>query len=107
MAISLPSNSKGGRKRSLDAELNLVPFIDLLSMCICFLLMTAVWVQTGGIDVKQSHGTSVATPKDPKQKSYEMDLAFSGPTAMQVSFKRENGPARRPKSRRRHCPSFW
>ncbi len=53
-----------GRRKSLDAEINLVPFIDLLSMCICFLLMTAVWMQVGAVQVKQSHGTdAAATPK--------------------------------------------
>ena len=34
-----------GGKRSLDAALNLVPFIDLLSCCIAFLLITACWTQ--------------------------------------------------------------
>lgn len=44
MGVSVGPTSKGGRK-SVDAELNLIPFIDLLSVCILFLLMTAVWVQ--------------------------------------------------------------
>ncbi len=41
---SLP---EGGRKkrRSLDATVNVVPAIDLLSCCISFLLFTAVWTQ--------------------------------------------------------------
>ena len=39
---------KGGRK-PLDAQLNLVPFIDLLSCCISFLLITAVWVTNSRI----------------------------------------------------------
>ena len=43
MGVSVDSGGGGGRKR-VDAELNLVPFIDLLSVCILFLLMTAVWV---------------------------------------------------------------
>jgi biopolymer transport protein ExbD len=42
----------------LDAEVNLVPFIDLLSMCICFLLMTAIWVEIGSIQIKQVLGTA-------------------------------------------------
>ena len=29
--------------KPLDAAINLVPFIDLLSCCISFLLITAVW----------------------------------------------------------------
>jgi biopolymer transport protein ExbD len=43
---------KGGRK-PLDAQLNLVPFIDLLSCCISFLLITAVWTQLSRINVNQ------------------------------------------------------
>lgn len=35
------TSGKGGRK-SLDAAINLVPFIDLLSCCLAFLLITAV-----------------------------------------------------------------
>jgi biopolymer transport protein TolR len=56
-SASLPQS---GGKKSLDAEINLVPFIDLLSMCICFLLITAVWVQLGAMQLKQSHGTDAA-----------------------------------------------
>jgi len=44
MGVDLGPQGQGG-KRSVDAELNLIPFIDLLSVCILFLLMTAVWVQ--------------------------------------------------------------
>lgn len=50
--MSMPA-SKGGRK-SLDAAINLVPFIDLLSCCISFLLITAVWSQLAAVPV--AHG---------------------------------------------------
>ena len=43
MGVSLPGGGGGGRGRNQNAELNLVPFIDLLSACITFLLATAVW----------------------------------------------------------------
>jgi biopolymer transport protein TolR len=38
---------EGGKKkrRALDANVNVVPAIDLLSCCISFLLFTAVWTQ--------------------------------------------------------------
>lgn len=39
------SNSNDG----LNVELNLVPFIDLLSSLVLFLLITAVWVQISAI----------------------------------------------------------
>lgn len=43
-------------KKSLDFEINLIPFIDLLSVSICFLLITAVWLNVGSMDVKQAVG---------------------------------------------------
>jgi len=43
---------KGG-KRGLDFDLNLVPFIDLLSCCIAFLLITAAWTQLARIETAQ------------------------------------------------------
>lgn len=39
MSVSSP----GGGGKSANFELNLVPFIDLFSALICFLLMTAAW----------------------------------------------------------------
>lgn len=48
-------------KKHLDFEINLIPFIDLLSACICFLLLTAVWVQVGSMDVKQAVGGQPAS----------------------------------------------
>ncbi len=32
-----------GKRRSLDSEINMIPFIDLLMVTISFLLITAVW----------------------------------------------------------------
>lgn len=74
--------SSGGR-RSLDAEINLVPFIDLLSVCICFLLMTAVWTQISTVQVKQSHGTE-AGPSG----TYELDVRFGGATSVDMVLKK-------------------
>jgi len=59
MGVSVDSTGKGGKK-SVDAELNLVPFIDLLSVCILFLLMTAVWVQISKMSaITQPSGEAV------------------------------------------------
>lgn len=38
-------------KRSVNAELNLVPFIDFLSVLISFLLVSAVWTQLSRLSV--------------------------------------------------------
>src|SRR3954468_18778006 len=50
MGASLPQS---GSRRGLDAELNLVPFIDLLCALISFLLMTAVWMQVSTLELRQ------------------------------------------------------
>lgn len=41
-SISTGSGNHGGKK-SVDSEIPLIPFIDLLLCCIMFLLVTAVW----------------------------------------------------------------
>lgn len=80
------SSFGSGRKRSLDAEINLVSFIDLLSMCICFLLMTAVWTQFGSVQVKQSNGTEAAATAP--EKTVDVELKFSGSNEAVVSMKK-------------------
>ena len=52
---------------SLNVELNLVPFIDLLSALVLFLLVTAVWIQVSAIQASvNSKGKSavVQAPAD-------------------------------------------
>ena len=61
MGVSIDTGGKGGKK-SLDAELNLIPFIDLLIVNICFLLITAVWTQMSRIEVSQK-GKSQSSEK--------------------------------------------
>ena len=47
---------------NLNVELNLVPFIDLLSSLVLFLLVTAVWLQVSTIPASvQSKGKSTTT----------------------------------------------
>lgn len=56
----------GNNKKSLDVELNLLPVFDVLSVCICFLLMTVVWIQVGQIKTSQAlGGQSQAETKSP------------------------------------------
>ena len=50
----------GSRGRRVNIELNLVPFIDLMSVLITFLLISAVWVQINMIQM----GTSFYAQKD-------------------------------------------
>lgn len=67
----------------LNTELNLVPFIDLLSSLVLFLLVTAVWLQVGTITVSaDSKGKAAQTPANKPTlfvhltaKGYDLKLA--------------------------------
>ena len=48
MGVSLGS----GDKKTVDIEINVVPFIDLMSCLTAFLLVTAVWTQFAQINIK-------------------------------------------------------
>lgn len=56
----------GGRGRKVNAELNLVPFIDLLSVCITFLIATAVWVEISSMPVDQALSDPNQPPPPPQ-----------------------------------------
>ncbi len=64
------------KKKALDAVINVVPAIDLLSCCISFLLFTAVWTQISRLQVSQlGTGAPEPTITDP-QKSLIVTLAM-------------------------------
>ncbi|MCB9027413.1 MAG: biopolymer transporter ExbD [Bdellovibrionaceae bacterium] len=44
------------KKKELNHELSLIAFISLLSVLICSLLLTSIWVHIGAINVKQAVG---------------------------------------------------
>lgn len=60
------------KRKHLDFELNLIPFIDLLSTCICFLLLTAVWLHVGALNVKQAVGGQSAAETEKKPTMWVM-----------------------------------
>ncbi len=70
-------------KKHLDFEINLIPFIDLLSACICFLLLTAVWVQVGTLDVKQAVGGQPAS-ETPKKPTLWVNMGNGGELAINI-----------------------
>ena len=48
----------GDARRSLNREINMIPFIDLLLVIIAFLLITAVWVGHSRIEAYQGEDTN-------------------------------------------------
>lgn len=51
-----------GDPRSLDVELNIVPFIDLMSCLVAFLLVAAVWIQIARLEVQPAGRARDAPP---------------------------------------------
>ena len=75
---AMPEQGGGGKrkKKALDAVINVVPAIDLLSCCISFLLFTAVWTQISRLQVSQlGTGAPEPTVTDP-QKTLLVTLAM-------------------------------
>jgi biopolymer transport protein ExbD len=52
MSVAPEAGDQGDRK-AVDSNLNLVPYIDLLTCMVTFLLITAVWTQLARVDVTQ------------------------------------------------------
>jgi biopolymer transport protein ExbD len=51
MGVSVDTGGGGGRK-SVDAHIELVPFIDMMSCMVAFLLITAVWTDLAQLNVR-------------------------------------------------------
>ena len=73
----MPDQGGGGKrkKKSLDAVINVVPAIDLLSCCITFLLYTAVWTQISRLQVQQLGMGAPEPPQVEQQKTLVVTLA--------------------------------
>lgn len=79
--------STGQGANKLDTELNLVPFIDLLSSLVLFLLLTAVWLQVSAIEASvASKGKSSVSVVEQKKllvhllpSGYKLDWPSGGP----------------------------
>jgi biopolymer transport protein ExbD len=65
MAISIDSGARG-RRKSVNGELLLVPYIDLLTCMVAFLLITAVWTQLARLEVRQK-GQGESTGLEPPE----------------------------------------
>jgi len=75
MGGAAPTPSGKGGKKALDASINLVPFIDLLSCCLSFLLITAVWTQLARMDVTQKgQGAAGSTDEKPPEPTVSLTL---------------------------------
>ncbi len=72
------------RKRHFNFELNLIPFIDVLSTCICFLLVTAVFINLGTLQVSQAVGSEKTSESEAPRGSIIASLGQKGDVRFEV-----------------------
>ena len=75
-------------KKNLNVELNLLPVFDVLSVCICFLLMTVVWIEIRQLETKQSYG-SQSQAESPNPSSIWLSIDESN--NLTITFKPAKG----------------
>jgi biopolymer transport protein ExbD len=77
-------DDSGGDDRKIGVDINLVPFIDLMSVCIIFLLITAVWSQVSMIQIgsslygKKSEDIESAKPPPRAEIPFRLDVKEQG-----------------------------
>src|SRR5262245_61335648 len=76
MGVSVDTGGKGGKK-PLNADLNLVPYIDLLTCMVAFLLITAVWSQLARLEAHQK-GQGQAGEDTPPEKVFKLVVVVNG-----------------------------
>lgn len=65
---------EGGGKKSVNSEIPLIPFIDLLLCCIMFLLVTAVWNQLARLNAQQQQPGESAPIDLPEEERIKVIL---------------------------------
>ena len=76
MGVAVESGGKSGKK-SVNADLNLVPYIDLLTCMVAFLLITAVWSQLARLEAHQK-GQGQAGEETPPEKIVKLVVVVNG-----------------------------
>ena len=76
MSVSVEEGGKSGKK-SVNADLNLVPYIDLLTCMVAFLLITAVWSQLARLEAHQK-GQGQAGEDTPPEKVFKLVVVVNG-----------------------------
>ena len=79
--------SAGNGKKEMNFELDLLPVISMMSVCICFLLLTAVWTHVGSVNIEQGLGQE-SSRQDQKAASLWVTMKSNG----EVKFKMMDSP---------------
>lgn len=90
--MHISGSAKRGGKKNMNFELNLIPFIDVLSVCICFLLVTAVFINLGSFHVSQAVGSAKAEQDDKPKGTVTASFGGNG----DIRFEVKDIPGKRP-----------
>ncbi len=78
----------GGKKRAVDAEINMIPFIDLLLVTISFLLITAVWSHMARLNADaQVPGKPSDDPPTNPEKPKDLHIEMRGTEKFVLQWK--------------------
>ena len=80
MGFSVEGGGRG-RRKDVNADLNLVPYIDLLTCMVAFLLITAVWTQLARLEVQQK-GQGDSSGTEPPQAKIAVVVSIDGFTVL-------------------------
>lgn len=87
---------ESGEGREINSEPNIIPFIDLMSVCIIFLLLTAVWTQVSMIQIGSSvYGrktTDEQEPPPPPPKTPMVLQVYNQGYVINIAGRRTNIP---------------
>lgn len=64
----------GGRKRGVSADINMVPFIDLLLVTVAFLLITAVWTTNSRLNANAEVPGEIGPNPPPPSRSLHVSV---------------------------------
>lgn len=72
------------QNKDVNFEINLLPVISLLAVCISFLLLTTVWIHIGTLDVKQALGEASQEEQKEEPPALWVTMAGSGDLVLQL-----------------------
>lgn len=78
------SSSGSGNKKDLSFDVNVLPVVDVFSVCIIFLLLTTVWIHVGTINVSQAIGGETNENKK-NPPSVSINVEENGSVLLKVS----------------------
>lgn len=77
MSVSVGEGGGKKGKKSVNADLNLVPYIDLLTCMVAFLLITAVWSQLARLEAHQKGQGQAGSDEAPPEKQFKLVIVVN------------------------------